>query len=103
MQQESPHLPCFQVLQPAIELAEGGFPLSPVTAYFWEQGLHQIEYQGGPGVKSFTTAEGKAPKAGELHRNPELGTTFRAVAEKGAYEGNHFVLPAFLTSSNHAQ
>ena len=93
MRQELPwhfvchHVMAVQVLQPAIELAEDGFPLSPVTAHYWGLGLIQIQRQGGPGVKSFCTKDGKAPKAGQLHRNADLAATFRSVAENGALEG----------------
>jgi gamma-glutamyltranspeptidase len=33
------------VLQPAIELAEQGFPVSPVTAHHWQQLLWQVRPQ----------------------------------------------------------
>ena len=88
-----------QVLQPAIELAEDGFPLSPVTAHYWGLGLSQIQRQGGPGVKSFCTKDGKAPKAGQIHRNADLAATFRSVAENGALEGGpstHFPLASSI-------
>ena len=47
----------------------------------------QVTNQGGPGVSSFTTAEGKAPAAGQLMRNPDLAATFRRLAEHGASKG----------------
>jgi hypothetical protein len=39
-----------QVLQPAIELAEDGFPVSPVTAHQWRGCFSQLIRAGGPGV-----------------------------------------------------
>jgi gamma-glutamyltranspeptidase/glutathione hydrolase len=75
------------VLQPAIELAEGGFPVAPITAHHWQQLLWQITNQGGPGVASFTTAEGKAPVAGQIMKNEDLAATFRRLAEHGAAKG----------------
>ena len=33
------------------------------------------------------TPEGKAPACGQLHRNRDLATTFRTLAEKGAAKG----------------
>ena len=38
------------MLQPAIELAEGGFPVSPVTATQWRGCFSQLTRAGGPGV-----------------------------------------------------
>jgi gamma-glutamyltranspeptidase/glutathione hydrolase len=46
-----------------------------------------VTNQGGPGVASFTTAEGKAPAAGQLMRNADLAATFRRLAEHGAARG----------------
>ena len=77
-----------QVLQPAIELAEQGFPVSPVTAYHWDISLPQLR---GPGKAAFLTPDGRAPAAGEIQRNPDLGRTFRSLAEHGALEGGCFL------------
>lgn len=77
----------WQVLQPAIELAEGGFPVSPLTAHNWDLDLFQIKNYETEASKAFYTAEGKAPKAGQLHRNPDLAATFRCLAESGASKG----------------
>ena len=73
-----------QVLQPAIELAEEGFPVAPVTAYHWQAASMELR---GPGKAAFLNPEGRAPSAGEIQKNPDLGRTFRSVAEHGALEG----------------
>jgi len=75
---------CAQVLQPGIELAEQGFPVAPVTAYHWAESVPQLR---GPGKAAFLTANGCAPAAGEIQKNPHLGATFRSLAEHGALEG----------------
>ncbi len=82
-----------RVLAPAIRLAEEGFPVAPVTAYFWERGferqlrpLLQQDALGGLAL----TLDGRAPRAGEIFRNPDLARTFQIVAEGGKrafYEG----------------
>ena len=79
------HLLCMQVLQPGIELAEEGFPVAPVTAYHWKATSMELR---GPGKAAFLNPEGNAPGAGEIQRNPDLGATFRSVAEHGALEGD---------------
>jgi gamma-glutamyltranspeptidase/glutathione hydrolase len=76
------------VLAPAIQLAEDGFPVAPLTAYFWERGVeHQLSTSLGG---SELTIDGRAPRPGELFRNPGLAKTMRRVAHSGAgafYEG----------------
>ena len=74
-----------QVLAPAVRLAEEGFPVAPITAYFWGRGAERQLRQAPGGLE--LTINGRAPLAGELFRNPGLGKTFRAVAEggKGAF------------------
>ena len=73
-----------QVLQPAIQLAEEGVPVAPVTAYHWQAASMELR---GPGKEAFLNPEGRAPSAGETQKNPGLGRTFRSVAEHGALEG----------------
>ncbi len=77
-----------RTLAPAIRLAEEGYPVAPITAYFWERGVErQLRHAlGGLAL----TIDGRAPRPGELFRNPDLANTFRIVAEGGKrayYEG----------------
>jgi gamma-glutamyltranspeptidase/glutathione hydrolase len=77
-----------EVLAPAIRLAEAGFPVTPITAYFWQRGA-EAQLKSALNGRELTL-DGRAPKAGELFRNPTLGKTFRKVAEGGKqafYEG----------------
>jgi gamma-glutamyltranspeptidase/glutathione hydrolase len=76
------------VLAPAIQLAEAGFPVAPVTALFWEYGLEKQLRHATGGLE--LTIDGRAPRAGEIFRNPGLARTFRQVADGGKrvfYEG----------------
>lgn len=78
-----------RVLAPAIRLAEEGFPVAPITAHFWERGVErQLRHAlGGLAL----TIDGRAPRTGEIFRNPGLANTFRIVAEGGKkayYEGS---------------
>ena len=81
------HRSLLQVLQPAIELGEKGFPVSPITAYYWGRGAGQLKDQGGSGIKALLQPDGTAPKAGQLQKNAHLAATFRSLAEHGAEEG----------------
>ena len=41
-------------------------------------------------MHAFLTEEGGAPKYGQIQCNPDLGQTFRTLAEHGALEGASF-------------
>ncbi len=78
-----------EVLEPAIRLAEGGFPVSPIIARDWNGQVEKLARYPGS-VRTFLVGGERAPRAGEWFRNPELASTFRAIAESGAsafYEG----------------
>eukprot|EP00747_Dinoflagellata_sp_TGD_P102905 gnl/TRDRNA2_/TRDRNA2_168794_c0_seq2.p1 gnl/TRDRNA2_/TRDRNA2_168794_c0~~gnl/TRDRNA2_/TRDRNA2_168794_c0_seq2.p1 ORF type:complete len:225 (+),score=36.73 gnl/TRDRNA2_/TRDRNA2_168794_c0_seq2:61-735(+) len=65
-----------QVLTPAVELAEGGFPVAPGAAQGWGGGVEQLR-AGARGAATPFLPGGRAPRAGEIFRNPDLGKTFR--------------------------
>ncbi|HEX9117070.1 MAG TPA: gamma-glutamyltransferase family protein [Anaerolineae bacterium] len=69
------------ILAPAIRLAEEGCPVSPVTAYFWARGVERQLSRSYNGRE--LTIDGRAPRPGEIWRNPSLARTFRAIAEGG--------------------
>ena len=70
-----------RVLAPAIRLAEQGFPVAPVTAYFWQRGAERQLKEAAGGQE--LTLNGRAPKAGEIFRNPGLARTFKSLVEGG--------------------
>ena len=72
------------VLAPAVELAEGGFAVGPVTAELWRRQEGLLKAQG---AAALLTKEGKAPRPGERHTNPDLGRTLRKIGEDGARKG----------------
>jgi gamma-glutamyltranspeptidase/glutathione hydrolase len=81
-------LPLSDLLAPAIRLAEQGFPVAPLTAYFWQRGAGRQLAEALNGRE--LTIDGRGPRPGELFRNPGLARTLRAVAEGGRrafYEG----------------
>ena len=73
-------LPISQVLAPAIRLAEDGFPVSPITSYFWERSVKRLN--DAPGGKELTM-DGRAPRAGEIFSNPGLARSLRRIIEGG--------------------
>ncbi|MCH8089345.1 MAG: DNA gyrase inhibitor YacG [Chloroflexi bacterium] len=62
-------------------MAEEGFPVAPLTAYFWARGAARQLIQTPSGAELMI--DGRAPRAGELFRNPGLARTLRTVAEGG--------------------
>jgi gamma-glutamyltranspeptidase / glutathione hydrolase len=70
-----------EVLAPAIELAEQGFPVEPLTAISWKNGVNRQLANALNGIE--LTLDGRAPEPGEIFRNQGLANTFRAVAQGG--------------------
>ena len=80
-----------QVLSPAMALAEGGFPVAPITAYYWGRGAERQLSQAPNGLE--LTIDGRAPRAGEIFKNPGLAKTFKVLATEGKagyYQGNNW-------------
>ena len=69
-----------EVLEPAIYYAENGFPVSPIIAGAW-LGLEQNQE---PSTRAALLINGdRAPRAGDVFRNPDLAHSFRLLAEHG--------------------
>eukprot|EP00879_Flechtneria_rotunda_P004254 GHRR01004503.1.p1 GENE.GHRR01004503.1~~GHRR01004503.1.p1 ORF type:complete len:608 (+),score=203.40 GHRR01004503.1:170-1993(+) len=75
------------VLNPAIELAENGFPVSPLTSREWCKGAALIKHAGGKGARALTDEHWSGPKPGQLWKNQDLATTYRRIAQHGAAKG----------------
>ncbi len=76
------------LLAPAIRLAEEGFPVSLLTSYFWGRAAER-QLKTSPNGRELTL-DGRAPRAGEIFKNPGLARTFKKVAEagkQGFYQG----------------
>lgn len=69
------------LLAPAIRLAEEGFPVAPLTSYFWRRGA-EAQLRSAPGGSALAI-DGRGPYPGEIFRNPGLARTLRKVAEGG--------------------
>ena len=70
-----------QILKPAIEAAEQGFPVTEVIGYYWERGAEaRKEY---PNFAETYLPNSRAPKKGDIFKNPDLAGTYRMIAKKG--------------------
>lgn len=78
-------LPLREVLEPAIEYAENGYPVSPILGKNWERAaavfknaLKGAEFDNW--FKTFTH-NGRAPKIGEMWRSPDHAATLRDIGD----------------------
>lgn len=77
------------ILAPAIRLASEGFPVSPIVSKSWSYGVSEQLLTAPNGHEM--TIDGRAPRPGEIFRNPGLARTFEAIARGGAsafYQGD---------------
>jgi gamma-glutamyltranspeptidase/glutathione hydrolase len=74
-------LPMEDLLQPTIEYARNGFPVSEVIASEWSKAAGLFEDH--PSFRATFLPEGKAPAAGEMFRNPDLAATLEMLAFEG--------------------
>jgi gamma-glutamyltranspeptidase/glutathione hydrolase len=69
-----------QVLQPAIEYAERGFPVTDVISAEWQAG---VQHQGNADFAATFLPNGKPPAPGEIFINKNLAATLKKIAAGG--------------------
>ena len=69
------------LLAPAIAYAENGFPVMEKTAEDWQAEVRKL--QRTPAATANYLVEGRAPRAGEIFRQPNLARTLRTLANGG--------------------
>ena len=83
-------LPFAELLAPAINYAERGFPVSPVIAGQWQWAAAEISGTVPGAFDALYTPGGRAPAAGDIFTNKDLARSYRLVADngnKGFYQG----------------
>jgi len=71
-------------LQPAINYAREGFPVSELIAYYWKRNAERLkEFEG---LAEIYMPNGKAPAKGEIFKNPYLANTLELIAKNGRDE-----------------
>jgi gamma-glutamyltranspeptidase/glutathione hydrolase len=74
-------LPMSELLAPAIAYATDGFPVSEYIAYGWARNSEKLKDYAG--FADTFMPGGKAPRKGQVFRNPRLAKTYQAIADGG--------------------
>ena len=77
-----------EVLAPAIRYAEEGFPVSEIFASYWADSARKLRRDTN--AAGTFLPKGRAPRPGEIFRNPDLAWSLKQIAAHGRkafYEG----------------
>jgi gamma-glutamyltranspeptidase/glutathione hydrolase len=90
-----------ELLAPAIHYAEEGFPVTELVAGVWAQSEEQLK-RDAPAARTYLPG-GRAPRVGEVFRNPDLAWTYRQIAEHGpsAFYQGEIAKRIIATSQKH--
>lgn len=69
------------LLAPAIQIADEGFAVTELVADYWAS--DEATLRNDPSAAATFLPDGRAPKTGDMFRNPDLAATFRRVATRG--------------------
>lgn len=69
------------VLAPTIRYAREGHPVAQTIAYYWDRSVQRLSKW--PGFKEQFTVDGRAPRTGEMWKNPNLADTLQKIANGG--------------------
>ena len=77
--------PMKEILSPAIDYAEKGFPLTELISWYMNRSVSYYKSRGFPNIEDTYIQQngGKLPKEGEIYKNPYLANTYRKIAEGG--------------------
>ena len=96
-----------EVLEPAILLAEGGFPVSPSVSYYWQKSYDRFKEKatGSEFEEWFKTfaPNGRGPKPGEVVRLPNHGATLREMGKSSGESFYRGALAKKITDASKAQ
>ena len=74
-------LPMTDILEPAIRYAREGSPVTELIAYYWQRSVPILRKY--PNFEKIFTINGRAPRKGEIFRNPYLANTLEKIARGG--------------------
>lgn len=82
-------LPMRDILTPTVDYARKGFPVTEVIAYYLQIGAERLSKYDG--FSDVFMPNGRAPRKGEIFKNPALANTLEKIIEGGReafYEGD---------------
>ncbi|GLP97358.1 gamma-glutamyltransferase [Paraferrimonas sedimenticola] len=74
-------LPMSRLLQPAIDYAEAGFPVSELISYYLNRSAPKLSKF--PNFSETFMPNGRMPATGEIFKNPDLANSYRLIARDG--------------------
>ena len=80
--------PMHDILQPAIEYADNGFPVTELVSYYMKKASKKFDIY--PNFKETYYINGTTPEKGQIFQNKDLANTLSVIAKKGRkgfYEG----------------
>ena len=80
--------PMHDILQPAIEYADNGFPVTELVSYYMKKASKNFDVY--PNFKETYYINGTTPRKGQIFQNKDLANTLSVIAKKGRkgfYEG----------------
>jgi len=80
-----------ELLEPAAQLAEQGFPVAPITSVAWSNGVEQDikKWCSKQDANSQVplSIDGRGPLPGEIFKNADMAAVLRSLGENGATKG----------------
>ena len=73
--------PMHDILQPAIEYADNGFPVTELVSYYMKKASKIFDMY--PNFKETYYINGTTPKKGQIFQNKDLANTLKVIAKKG--------------------
>ncbi len=77
-------MPMREILQPAINYARNGFPVTEVIAYYLQRNVKALKDY--PNIKETYMPGGETPAKGEIFKNPFLANTLEKIVKGGRNE-----------------